>query len=92
MGLSDYLSEVEEWIGDNSSTFLDLVNGKPYEIEKEPLYLIRCGNDQYALKDCEGGIRSILVFKPYASHFTMVEIDKLGIEYWGFVTPVEENK
>ena len=39
-GLGDYLSKVEDWIYKNNSTFLDLVNGKPYEVEKEPLYYV----------------------------------------------------
>ena len=38
-GLGDYLSKVEDWLYENNSIFLDLVNGKPYEVEKEPLYL-----------------------------------------------------
>ena len=37
-GLGDYLSRVEDWIDENDSAFLDLVNGKPYEVEEEPLY------------------------------------------------------
>ena len=39
-GLGDVLSEVEDWLDEYKSTFLDLVNGKPYEIEKEKLYYV----------------------------------------------------
>ena len=38
--MGDYLSKVEDWIYENDSAFLDLVNGKPYEIEKEKLYYV----------------------------------------------------
>ena len=37
-GLGDYLSRVEDWIDENKSMFLELVNGKPYEVEEEPMY------------------------------------------------------
>ena len=37
-GLGDHLSKVEDWIDENESSFLDLVNSKVYEVEKEPLY------------------------------------------------------
>ena len=39
-GLGDFLSKVEDWLDENKSTFLDLVNGKPYEVEKEKLYWV----------------------------------------------------
>ena len=39
-GLCDHLSKVEDWIDENESTFLGLVNGKLYEIEKEKLYYV----------------------------------------------------
>lgn len=40
-GLGDYLSKVEEWADENDSIFLELVNGKPYEVEKEKLYYVK---------------------------------------------------
>ena len=37
-GLGDYLSRVEDWLDENKSIFLELVNGKPYEVDEEPMY------------------------------------------------------
>ena len=34
IGLGDFLLKVVDWIDENNSIFLDLVNGKPYEVEK----------------------------------------------------------
>lgn len=39
-GLGDYLSKVEDWIYENNSIFLDLINGKPYEVEEEQRYYV----------------------------------------------------
>ena len=38
MWLDDHLLKVEDWIIENDSAFLDLVNGKPYEVEEGPKY------------------------------------------------------
>ena len=92
-GLGDYLSKVEDWIYENDSAFFDLVNGKPYEVEKEPLYYAKLkvatlpnwnndGEDFFAtLNDSSGG--AVFLIERYERKGlikTLSEWNQLGID------------
>lgn len=90
-GLGDYLSRAEDWIDENDSAFLDLVNGKPYEVEKEKLYYIKFSEDQYAQRFDESKIDSILVNdKLIAGRFTEEQIKKMNPKLMAFAVEVAE--
>lgn len=79
IGLGNYLSKVEDWIKENDSAFLDLVNGKSYEVDKEPLYVLKLPYIDYFYTKVEeenrigiGRPKSIKEMSSY--HFTEKEI------------------
>ena len=89
-GLGDYLSKVEDWLDENDSAFLDLVNGKPYEIEKEKLYYIKFSENQYAQKFDETKFDSMLINEEsLAGKFTKEEIQKINPNLIALAVEVE---
>ena len=90
-GLGDHLSKVEDWIDENDSVFLDLVNGKPYEVEKEKLYYIKFSENQYAQKFDGTKIDSMLINdKSIAGKFTKDDIEKMNPKLMPFAVEVAE--
>ena len=99
MGLSDYLSKVEDWIDENNSIFLDLVNGKPYEIEKEKLYFVSFptpdrGNINMWRNTDTGSFyfaksSSVTSQDGYNCVFTEKEIKEHDERFWQFAVEVE---
>lgn len=92
-GLGDYLSKVEDWLDENDSTFLDLVNGKPYEVEKEKLYYViiptKCEDWMYYYLDGLGGIDTTDDLKNIESH-TEAFIRFISDDLWPFAVEVAE--
>ena len=97
-GLGDYLSKVEDWLYKNNSIFLDLVNGKPYEVEKEPLYYVKFigGNEMTYLNQSNENPYIFISIKtsPFdnKTQFTEKEIKSINEHYWAFAVPVEEEE
>lgn len=95
-GLADYLSKVEDWLDENSSIFLDLVNGKPYEIEKEKLYRVDMyGTTDVALLTLEGNeyyfdepLDYVGERPDIRQEFTESEIKAIDERYWLFAVEV----
>ena len=90
-GLGDYLSRVEDWLDENDSAFLELVNGKPYEVEEEPMYyalikghgLVR-NSSKYWIHDTEyqGDVfvgHRIQMLPRFKERLTMADWNELGI-------------
>lgn len=78
-GLGDHLSKVEDWLDENDSIFLDLVNGRPYEVEKEKLYYIKFSENQYAQKFDGTKFDSMLINdESLAGKFTKDDIKKMN--------------
>ena len=91
LGLDDYLLRVEDWVDENDSAFLDLVNGKPYEVEKEKLYYIKFSENQYAQKFDGTKIDSMLINdKSIAGKFTKDDIEKMNPKLMAFAVEVSE--
>ena len=95
-GLGDYLSKTEDWIDENKSIFLDLVNGKPYEVEKEPLYIISIPktDDVLACLKSEDDFEftseaSIVGNSAWKYTFTESEIKSIDKRFWAFAVEVE---
>lgn len=89
-GLDSYLSKVEDWIHKNHSSFLDLVNERPYEIEKEKLYYIKFSENQYAQKFDETKFDSMLINEEsLAGKFTKEEIGKINPNLMALAVEVE---
>lgn len=89
-GLGDHLSKVEDWLNENDSIFLDLVNGKAYEIEKEKLYYIKFSENQYAQKFDETKFDSMLINEEsLAGKFTKEEIEKINPNLMALAVEVE---
>lgn len=100
-GLADYLSEAEEWIEENKSAFLDLVNGKPYEVEEEKKY-----NVKLKVKSSFGTLGIFLykegdeilagdnfdVYRPKDDNFRLTEqeIKDYDERFWPFAVEVAE--
>ena len=90
-GLDDHLSKVEDWLNENDSIFLDLVNGKPYEVEKEKLYYIKFSENQYAQKFDGTKFDSMLINEEsLAGKFTKEEIEKMNPNLMALAVEVEE--
>lgn len=94
-GLDDHLSKVEDWLNENDSTFLDLVNGKPYEVEEEKKYYVDLKTAAYVAKwnvDNQVGIYTDAVFgsDEFEFHLTEKEIKDYDERYWPFAVEVEE--
>ena len=103
-GLGDHLSKVEDWIDENESTFLDLVNGKPYEVEKEKLYYVELPNTNSkseSLYLAQGNVSGDYWFNSRLERldyeagackhkFTEKEIKDYDERYWQFAVEVEE--
>lgn len=95
-GLDDYLSKVEDWIHKNHSSFLDLVNEKPYEIEKEKLYRVDMyGTTDVALLTLEGDeyyfdepLDYVGERPDIRQEFTESEIKAIDERYWLFAVEV----
>lgn len=49
VGLDDYLSKEAEWIDENIFIFLELINGKPYEVEEEQKYYVMNNDNRMML-------------------------------------------
>ena len=92
-GLGDYLSRVEEWVEENKSTFLDLVNGKTYEIEKEEFYQVIIPTKDAAWKyyylDYDGGINAGNDLE-YVECHTETFIRSVSDDLWQFAVEVTE--
>ena len=89
-GLGDHLSKVEDWLDENDSIFLDLINGKAYEIEKEKLYYIKFSENQYAQKFDGTKFDSILINDhSLASRFTKYDIKKINPNLMSLAVEVE---
>ena len=92
-GLGDHLSKVEDWLDENSSTFLDLVNGKPYEVEKEKLYWViiptKSEDWMYYYLDGFGGIYMTDDLKNVERH-TEAFIRFISDDLWQFAVEVSE--
>ena len=92
-GLDGYLSKVEDWIHKNHSSFLDLVNERPYEIEKEKLYYIKFSENQYAQKFDETKFDSMLINEEsLAGKFTKEEIEKINPNLMALAVEVEVSE
>ncbi len=93
MGLGDFLSKAERWIGENNSIFLDLVNDKPYEVKKEKLYYViiptKCEDWSYYYLDGFGGIDMTDDLKNIESH-TEAFIRSVSDDLWPFAVEVSE--
>ena len=99
-GLGDYLSKVEDWLDENDSTFLGLVNGKPYEVEKEKLYIVGLINNHYRITHCLAYDLVDNVFfisqtqeetlNKFKKRFTEKEIKNYDERYWAFAVVVTE--
>ena len=94
-GLGDYLSKVEDWIYENDSAFLDLVNGKPYEVEEEQKYYVDLETAAYVAKwngDNQVGIYTDGVFgnDEFEFHLTEKEIKDYDERFWPFAVEVAE--
>ena len=94
-GLGDHLSKVEDWIDENESSFLDLVNGKVYEVEKEPLYYVQLLEGESYL--CEEPFGELWINNAglllESSHkgkmrFTEKEIKDYDERFWAFAVEV----
>ena len=90
-GLIDSLSKVEDWLDENDSIFLDLVNGKPYEVEKEKLYIVQLPTnleDDLIILDADGDIWK----DSWPSRYKMTEqrIKEIDERYWPFAVEVAE--
>ena len=104
-GLGDHLSKVEDWLDENNSIFLELVNGKPYAIEKEKLYYVKLPNtnsENEYLYLAQGNISGDCWFNSrlerldyesdaYKHQFTEKQIKNIDPRYWPFAVPVEES-
>ena len=98
MGLGDYLSKVEDWIDENVSAFLDLVNGKPYEVEEEQKYYTLDSKNIPLLERRGDKIQrtitelNIYVKGRYISRFELTEqeIKDYDPRYWPFAVEVAE--
>lgn len=98
-GLGDYLSKVEDWLDENNSIFLDLVNGKPYEVEKEPLYFISFPKPDLGCinmwRNTDTGSyyfaksSSVTSQDGYKCVFTEKEIKEHDERFWPFAVEVE---
>lgn len=89
-GLGDHLSKVEDWLDENDSIFLDLVNGKAYEIEKEKLYYIKFSENQYAQKFDGTKFDSMLINdESLAGKFTKDDIKKMNPNLMALAVEVE---
>ena len=100
-GLGDDLSRVEDWIDENDSAFLDLVNGKHYKVEKEKLYLVSSDENSsgfwFLCKDNDG---EILIgtnedyFKAGWKELKLTEKEIKGYDenYFPFAVPVENKE
>lgn len=94
-GLIDSLSKVEVWIDENESTFLDLVNGKVYEVEKEKLYYVLNDHGQTLLVIIGG---AVCLSSGYAIRdnnkdkyqLTEKQIKEYDPRYWIFAVEVTE--
>lgn len=92
-GLGDHLSKVEDWLDENNSAFLDLVNGKPYEVEEEKLYYViiptKCEDWMYYYLDGFGGIDMTDDLKNVTCH-TEAFIRHISDDLWQFAVEVAE--
>ena len=96
-GLGDYLSRVEDWIDENKSIFLELVNGKPYEVEEEQKYYVLDSYDIPLLERVDKQIQktatelSIHEKARDISRFELTEqeIKSYDERFWAFAEPVE---
>ena len=96
-GLIDSLSKVEVWIDENESNFLDLVNGKVYEVEKEQLYYVlnKQGKTLLMLMSGEvctsgGYALSESTFTKDIYQLTEKQIKDYDERYWQFAVEVAE--
>ena len=83
-GLGDYLSRVEDWIDKNDSAFLDLVNGKPYEVEEEPMY--------YALIKGHDVSNSDDIYWNYDKYDNDVFVSRLYPSHDNFLTEMSKSE
>lgn len=94
-GLIDSLSKVEDWLDENESNFLDLVNGKVYEVEKEKLYYVLNDHGQTLLVIIGG---AVCLSSGYAIRdnnkdkyqLTEKQIKEYDPRYWSFAEEVAE--
>ena len=102
-GLDGYLSKVEDWIYKNNSIFFDLVNGKPYEVEKEKLYyvidksrkpLLKAFKEEVSMSVCNVTVEEAeaLEYPNFKYKLTEKEIKDYDLRYWQFAEPVEEEE
>ena len=97
-GLGDHLSKVEDWLDENVSAFLDLVNGKPYEVEEEQKYYTLDSEDIPLLERWGNQIRrTITELSIYEKcrdnsrfELTEQEIKDYDERYWPFAVEVAE--
>ena len=97
-GLGDYLSKAEDWIYENNSAFLDLVNGKPYEVEEEQKYYTLDSEDIPLLERWGNQIqRTTTELSIYEKgrdnsrfELTEKEIKDYDERYWSFAVEVAE--
>ena len=96
-GLGDYLSRVEDWIDENKSIFLELVNGKPYEVEEEQKYYVLDSYDIPLLERVGKQIQktaTVLSIHEKARDISRFELTEQEIKsyderFWAFAEPVE---
>ena len=96
-GLGDYLSKVEDWLDENDSTFLDLVNGKPYEVEEEQKYYVLTSRNKNLLIKDNGEVRETYQVYNWVKkrdkdryQLTEQEIKDYDERFWPFAVEVEE--
>ena len=94
-GLIDSLSKVEDWLDENESNFLDLVNGKVYEVEKEKLYYVLNKHGETLLVLLSGTVRLSVGYTLRDSNedkyqLTEKQIKDYDERYWMFAVEVTE--
>ena len=92
IGLGDFLSKVVDWLDENNSIFLDLVNGKPYEVEKEPSYLAQVkGHSLTGSSDTYWHVVNDLYVVLAGRNEIMNGENKLTLEEWADFGITSEN-